>query len=86
MHLFAQQSRPLRKFTADGMCTRITNKFGYVYKQVWARAHSKRLVFNRKIAVEAGSWSEIFHRPVYLHVVGAIIREHIDTQHSLGVW
>jgi hypothetical protein len=42
-------------------------------------AQSKRLVFNRKITSEAGSWSEIFHRPVYLHVAGAIIREHIDT-------
>lgn len=48
-------------------------------KQVWARAQSKRLVFNRKIAIISGSWSRIFHRPVYLHIAGAIIREHIDT-------
>jgi hypothetical protein len=64
----------LRKFTADGMCTRITNKFGS-NKQVWAR--NRRDLFS---TVKSPSKQAVGkYRLVYLHVTGAIKREHIDT-------
>lgn len=63
------------------------NKFDY--KQVRERA-IERLVFNRKIAVEAGSLNEKFHRPLLFACRRCAIiytRARIKTQtQSLGVW